>query len=92
MKFKNYYYKISVPREENKVTNNFCLKEKDIYNCRHDWLFSQTVNGKKITKILDRNYVLKHAYPKRIIKINEETGKRTIINFFLISLEDILNY
>lgn len=87
------YYTICTPTEKNVSTGNVCVNEKDIFEFKRDFLFDKMVDGKRVTKILPKEWVISHIdtmFATRKSKV--DTTKNTVYSFQVIKIEDILNF
>lgn len=87
------YYTICTPTEKNIGTGNACIKEKDIFEFKRDFLFDQIVDGKHVTKVLPKEWVISHIDTMFAThKSKVDKTKNTVYSFQIIKIEDILNF
>ena len=88
------YYAISIPLDRNAGTGNVCFNINDLVKFDRDFLFEQEVDGVKYSKVLEKEWVRDHMLPICVHrKADEKTGKPgPIINFYILKVEEILNY
>ena len=87
------YYRICIPREENKHTGNVCFNINDLVKFDKDFLFSQPVDGTMYTIVLSKEWVREHMIPfyaRRRYKRSIKRGE--IYIFHVLKVEEILNY
>ena len=87
------YYRICIPREENKHTGNVCFNINDLVKFDKDFLFSQPVDGTMYTIVLSKEWVREHMIPfyaRRRYKHSIKRGE--IYIFHVLKVEEILNY
>ena len=87
------YYTICTPTEKNVRTGNACVNEKDIFEFKKDFLFDQIVDGKRVTKVLPKEWVISHIDTRFAThKSKVDSTKNTVYSFQVIKIEDIMNF
>lgn len=84
-------YTICKPTKSNEKSGNFCISLHDIMKFDKDFLFEQTINNKKISKIISKEYVKDNMKMYYCTKY-DEYGNRTCFPFAMISLDAILKF
>ena len=86
------YYRICIPREENKHTGNVCFNINDLVKFDKDFLFSQPVDGTMYTIVLQKEWVREHMIPFYArCYTNKRSIKRSGIRLFhILKVEEIL--
>ena len=89
------YYSISIPLDRNANTGNVCFNIHDLAKFDRDFLFEQEVDGVMYSKVIEKEWVRDHMIPMCVRRKsdNPDKGKPgTLINFYILKVEEILNY
>lgn len=86
------YYKICKPLDKNVETGNVCINFNDIIKFDKDFEFDQEIDGVQYHKILPKEWVLNNMKVMHMTRINEETGTRKIIPFYVLKVDSILKF